>query len=73
MAGEAQVVETLWVLEGAGLAQCRHQPAVVVLRGHAGPQLRQQQSLCFGGARGEGSSSDTFLRPCLSSQHWLMG
>lgn len=51
MAGEAQVVETLRVFEGAGLAQCRHQPAVVVLRGHAG----QQQSLCVGGALGEGS------------------
>lgn len=36
MAGEAQVVEMLRVLEGAGLAQRRHQPAVVVLGGHAG-------------------------------------
>lgn len=39
MAGEAQVVETLGVLKGAGLTQCGHEPAVVILRGHAGPQL----------------------------------
>lgn len=37
MAGEAQVVETLGVLEGAGLTQGGHEPAVVILRGHAGP------------------------------------
>lgn len=55
MAGETQVVETLGVLKGAGLAQCRHQPAVLVLGGHAGPQVPQQQSLCVGGAHGEAS------------------
>lgn len=37
MAGEAQVVETLRVLKGAGLTQGRHKPAVVILRGHAWP------------------------------------
>lgn len=37
MAGEAQVVETLRVLKGAGLTQGRHQPAVMILGGHAGP------------------------------------
>lgn len=55
MAGEAQVVETLRVLQGAGLTQRRHQPAVVVLGGHAGRWFRQQQSLCVGGALSEGS------------------
>lgn len=39
MAGEAQVVERLRVLKGAGLTQCGHEPAVVILGGHAGPQL----------------------------------
>lgn len=37
VAGEAQVVETLRVLKGAGLTQGGHQPAVMVLGGHAGP------------------------------------
>lgn len=50
VAGEAQVVEALRVLKGAGLAQCRHEPTVVVLRGHVGPQLwRQQQCFYWGG------------------------
>lgn len=37
VAGETQVVETLGVLKGAGLTQGRHKPAVMILRGHAGP------------------------------------
>ena len=37
MAGEAEMVETLRVLKGAGLTQGRHQPAVMILRGHDGP------------------------------------
>lgn len=37
VAGQAQVVETLGVLKGAGLTQGGHEPAVVVLGGHAGP------------------------------------
>lgn len=37
VAGEAQVVETLRVLKGAGLTQGGYQPAVMVLGGHAGP------------------------------------
>ena len=37
MAGEAQVVETLRVLKGAGVTQGGHETAVMVLEGHAAP------------------------------------
>lgn len=48
---EAQVVQTLGVLEGACLTQGRHELVVVSLRGHASPQLRQQQGLCVVGGQ----------------------
>lgn len=68
MAGEAQVVETLGVLKCAGSTQGRHKPAVVVLRGHAGPWFWQQQSLCWEegeGLRGSPGAAAQKARPPL--------